>query len=67
MPTPIEDHRDKPMNLAKVKQSVPKTPSREEERLDIPEIDIAAEVSDILANIDQLEQQIIVTNPQNNN
>jgi hypothetical protein len=40
MPTPIEDHRDKPMNLAKIKRSVPKTPSREEERLDIPEIEV---------------------------
>ena len=31
------------------------------------EIDLSAEISDILANIDQLEQQILETNPQNKN
>ena len=30
-------------------------------------IDLSAEISDILANIDQLEQQILETNPQNKN
>jgi hypothetical protein len=33
---------------------------------DIPVIDLAAEVAGIIANIDQIEQQILVTNPQNN-
>ena len=32
-----------------------------------PEIDLAAEVADLVANIDQLEQQILVTETQNNN
>lgn len=44
------------------KQATPTSPLA-----DMPEIDLAAEVADILANIDQLEQQILVTNPQNNN
>ena len=34
---------------------------------DILEIDLASEVADLVANIDQLEQQIIVTETQNNN
>lgn len=33
----------------------------------MPDIDISAEVADILANIDQLEQQILLSNPQNSN
>ena len=33
---------------------------------DLLEIDLAAEVADLVANIDQLEQQIIVTETQNN-
>lgn len=32
---------------------------------DMPNIDISAELADLLANIDQLEQQILVINPQN--
>lgn len=32
---------------------------------DMPDIDISAELADLLANIDQLEQQILVINPQN--
>ena len=31
------------------------------------EIDLSVEISDFLANIDQLEQQILETNPQNIN
>lgn len=31
----------------------------------MPDIDISAELADLLTNIDQLEQQILVTNPQN--
>lgn len=46
-------------------QSKQATP--QEALVDIQEINLAAEVADILANIDQLEQQILVTNPQNNN
>ena len=34
---------------------------------EIPEVDVAAEISDILANIDQLEQQILSSNPQTQN
>lgn len=47
----------------------PQRPAKDnpDESAEVPEIDISAEVSDILANIDQLEQQILVTNPQNNN
>lgn len=42
-------------------------PVSTETSADMPKIDIAAEMTDILANIDQLEQQILVTTPQNNN
>ena len=34
---------------------------------EIPEVDVAAEISDILANIDQLEQQLLSSNPQTQN
>ena len=51
-------HSCAPQPSEDIKVSDPSVPS---------EIDLSAEISDILANIDQLEQQILETNPQNKN
>ena len=76
---PAQPVKEEPELIAQTPQAPPQRTSRRaarpqrpakdnpDESAEVPEIDISAEVSDILANIDQLEQQILVTNPQNNN
>lgn len=59
---PVVPHATSGAQKHQSKQAISKEAS-----VDIQEIDLAAEVADILANIDQLEQQILVTNPQSNN
>ena len=61
---PFEDSR---MQLAEQAKSLRERGNRVIQRVSINRIDMSAEISDILANIDQLEQQILETNPQNKN
>lgn len=58
---------DLPSATSGAQKHYPKQTTPIEASADIQEIDLAAEVADILANIDQLEQQILATNPQSNN
>ena len=61
---PFEDSR---MQLAEQAKSLRERGNRVIQRASTNGIDLSAEISDILANIDQLEQQILETNPQNKN
>lgn len=69
--TPIKQTAQKlPKRRKGVRHSYAPQPSEDTKVPDpsVPsEIDLSAEISDILANIDQLEQQILETNPQNKN
>jgi hypothetical protein len=61
---PFEESR---IQFAEQARSQRERGNRVIQRVSINGIDMSAEISDILANIDQLEQQILETNPQNKN